>query len=79
MHSPTLESSSLNSSSEEKLPIPMDSGWHSVMIEDRLTLLESTQDMEARRSGARGVDTALLLEKECSLLTVTVDPGGWME
>ena len=49
------------------------------MMEERLRLLESTQDMEARRSGARGVDKAVLLEKDCSLLTVVAETDGGME
>ena len=46
------------------------------MIEERLTLLASAQDMEARRSGASRVDDAVLLETGCSLLTVVTELGG---
>ena len=68
---PMLESES--SSSSEKLPSPTDSGWHSVMIEERLTLRlrPSAQDMEARRSMLE-----VLWERECSLLSSVAEHDG---
>ena len=77
-----VESSLLDSSSSGINPIVR--GWHSVMMEDRLTPLASGQEMVAlrsmlRRGSASPAVFAVMLDEVVGLLAVVAGTNGGRE